>query len=357
MPNWKKVITSGSDAVLNSVTATTGFTGSLLGTASYATNAISASYAPAGNPFPYNGNAQISGSLGVTGSFAVQTYDGIFANAFVDAIRISDGGRAIYDIFGTGSIDAGGRVLIDNMFLPSLGWLTRTMFDGTANSSIDWNTRIAYDATGTTYAIDWGNRSALDGGGIQSISWDSRGLIDEAGTDALNWDVISNNYKIATSTYLKKLISTGTQELFSDVPTVSFNYEGEVIGGQLDGTVAQFDLVYLETDGKWYPVTQATTDCSKLLGICALTGVKPEIILEGSITVNDGSGIDTPQVQLIDHGLPIYIRESAGNTMSTNVPTTAGQYVRILGHAYYQNIGTPENWVMKFRPSNEWYVI
>ena len=39
MPNWKKVITSGSDAVLTSVTATAGFTGSLLGTASFATTA------------------------------------------------------------------------------------------------------------------------------------------------------------------------------------------------------------------------------------------------------------------------------------------------------------------------------
>ena len=41
MPNWKKIIVSGSDAQLNSVNATS-FTGSLLGTAS---NAISASYA------------------------------------------------------------------------------------------------------------------------------------------------------------------------------------------------------------------------------------------------------------------------------------------------------------------------
>ena len=45
MPNWKKVIVSGSSAALTSVTATAGFTGSLLGTASYATQALSASFA------------------------------------------------------------------------------------------------------------------------------------------------------------------------------------------------------------------------------------------------------------------------------------------------------------------------
>ena len=44
MPSWKKVIVSGSDAVLNALTVTNGITGSLHGTASWAQNAITASY-------------------------------------------------------------------------------------------------------------------------------------------------------------------------------------------------------------------------------------------------------------------------------------------------------------------------
>jgi len=45
MPNWKKVVVSGSDAVLNSVTAsfTGSLTGALIGTASWATSALTAS--------------------------------------------------------------------------------------------------------------------------------------------------------------------------------------------------------------------------------------------------------------------------------------------------------------------------
>jgi hypothetical protein len=46
MPNWNKVVVSGSNASLNSLTVSNGITGSLLGTASYATQALSASYAP-----------------------------------------------------------------------------------------------------------------------------------------------------------------------------------------------------------------------------------------------------------------------------------------------------------------------
>jgi hypothetical protein len=71
MPSWKKLITSGSSALLLNVTAssfTGSFTGSFLGTGSYATNALSASYAPAGAAFPYVGTARITGSLLVSGS-------------------------------------------------------------------------------------------------------------------------------------------------------------------------------------------------------------------------------------------------------------------------------------------------
>lgn len=356
MPSWKKVITSGSDASLNSLNVTNGITGSLLGTASYATQALSASYAPGGgNVFPFNGDAQISGSLGVTGSFSIQTFDGI---NYVPAISLSNFSRTIYDVMGTSSFDADGRTLFDDMGIFAANWSGRTLLDSTGTvNSLAWNSRLLYD-TISSQSIDWALRLAYDTSGTNySIDWSSRLLADQSGFDVLSWDAITNNYKIDASTYLRKSIGSNTQESFSDVPATTFNYEGEEITGQVDGTATQFDLVYLETDGKWYPVTQATADCSKLLGICAFvagSGGNGKIILEGSITVNDGTYTDTPLVQLIDHGLPIYIRESAGNTMSTNVPTTAGQYVRILGHAYYQNTGTAEYWIMKFRPSHEW---
>ena len=60
---------SGSYAVTGSWRATA-FTGSLQGTASYATQALSASWAPGGgSAFPYTGSAGISGSLSIDGKF------------------------------------------------------------------------------------------------------------------------------------------------------------------------------------------------------------------------------------------------------------------------------------------------
>ena len=73
MPNWKKVIVSGSSAVLTSVTATAGFTGSLSGsaltatsasyatTSSYTFTALTASYVN-----PLNQNVIVTGSVNIS---------------------------------------------------------------------------------------------------------------------------------------------------------------------------------------------------------------------------------------------------------------------------------------------------
>jgi hypothetical protein len=100
MPNWNKVIVSGSNAGLNSVTAIAGLTGSLSGSA---TSAISSSYAltasfalngGGGAAFPFTGDAQINGSLGVTGSFnqaSASLASGLFAHAQgIDAYATGD---------------------------------------------------------------------------------------------------------------------------------------------------------------------------------------------------------------------------------------------------------------------------
>lgn len=66
MPNWKKVIVSGSDAALNSLTVTNGITGSLYGTSSWAEASETASYVN-----PLFQDVIITGSLTVSGSNSV----------------------------------------------------------------------------------------------------------------------------------------------------------------------------------------------------------------------------------------------------------------------------------------------
>ena len=74
MPSWKKVIVSGSDALLNTLTVTNGITGSLHGTASWARNSITSSFVTASNVFgPFGSNSVISASYAIfaeTASYA-----------------------------------------------------------------------------------------------------------------------------------------------------------------------------------------------------------------------------------------------------------------------------------------------
>lgn len=128
MPNWKKVITSGSDATLNSLIVTSGVTGSLFGTSSYA---VTASYAENGGVtqiiagtnvsiFPTNGKGivtisatAVNGSAGssVTASFTnlstwnfnhalgnrnvlIQVYDSIYNQIIPQTINLVDDNNA-----------------------------------------------------------------------------------------------------------------------------------------------------------------------------------------------------------------------------------------------------------------------
>jgi len=70
MPNWKKVITSGSNASLDTLTVTNGITGSLFGTSSYATSASRADSVP----LPGSGGGEILFNTGGVLSAANRIY-------------------------------------------------------------------------------------------------------------------------------------------------------------------------------------------------------------------------------------------------------------------------------------------
>ena len=84
MPNWKKLIVSGSDASLNSLTVATSvnaqsFTGSLFGTASWAEYTTTASFVTSSNVFgPFGPDSILSASYALTASFALNVSDNGF---------------------------------------------------------------------------------------------------------------------------------------------------------------------------------------------------------------------------------------------------------------------------------------
>jgi hypothetical protein len=120
-------------------------------------------------------------------------------------------------------------------------------------------------------------------------------------------------------------------------------------------------LVYLDAGNTWYPVDQNNTSATHMLGIAYNVGFNGTysgyVLLEGHLVIADYT---SPLVSGAATGLPIYIEDSTTTgTMSTTLPTTTGgnHIIRVLGYCYYNNQGDANQWMMKFRPSNDWVTI
>ena len=111
----------------------------------------------------------------------------------------------------------------------------------------------------------------------------------------------------------------------------------------------------LDTDGTWKGV-KATVGygADKMLGICVSVG-KSLVLIEGDVGVSDDD-TQGPYVAGADHGLPVYVSTTTSE-MTTTTPSGASSVVRVVGHIYYQSPNDANLWIMKFRPSNDWYEI
>jgi hypothetical protein len=284
--------------------------------------------------------------------------------------------RIAYDVSSTSSIDWTSRYLTDSYPITSVDWETKylnayDLVTSGATLSVDWNSRSLYSfrplpMPTSTLSVDWQNRTLNDSGGVTSLGWRDRVLYTPNGTTSLNW---ADDTILTSDVYQRDYKSAAIQDAVStNYNNPNSSYLGDVIEADgittfIDSTVTEGMLVYLHLGG-WYPVDQAGTRATHLLGIAHnLVSAPPNqsgwILLEGHVVISDTS-TSGPHVTSAGYGLPIYIEDSTTTgTMSTVVPTsTSGtNVVRVLGHCYQQNSGTTTLWMMKFRPSNDWVLI
>lgn len=199
---------------------------------------------------------------------------------------------------------------------------------------------------------------------LQDASFTSYGVLDYTLHNGGGYSHImrvqgNGNIGIGTSSPTVKLDTVGyvkdTKYIVNEQEpfTLTVNYSGDVIEGNIHGSVSQWDLVSLDPNGTWYGTDDTTINSTYLLGIYLGNISGDLILLEGHITVNEGIG-GSPDIQGLATGIPIYIRDGGVGDMSTTLPTTTGNYVRICGHAYYKSGGASDTYIMKFRPSNDW---
>ena len=171
------------------ISASTGFLGNLTGTASFATNALSASFAPSSPAFPFTGSAGISGSLTVTGSTLLlgpinQGQNNVLSGSVgLSAAIIASSGSVLFDRDGayTGAIITGGR---NNIIKPKFaGALSNRnvfgIFGGYVNTlDVGPNAEAnnMFGGYGNTLSCDYGVNTMV-GGNNNSISGNGHGML------------------------------------------------------------------------------------------------------------------------------------------------------------------------------------
>ena len=160
MPNWKKVIVSGSDATLTSVTATAGFTGSLQGTASYATYAANGGVTKilAGanvNLSPVNG----LGDVTVT-SFGTNLYNtatGSYGSFYDTGSVLASSATAVYSMsLSTTDISNGVFVSASN------GDVTRVKFTNAGTYNLQFSSQFSNTDNSNQDVIVWVRKNGVD---------------------------------------------------------------------------------------------------------------------------------------------------------------------------------------------------
>jgi hypothetical protein len=300
--------------------------------------------------------------------------------------------RSAYDTVDSQSIDWGSRLLkIDNgPGAYTVNWNAGILRDTNSKNSVDWQNRQlknnngdeilnwqsgvkitgsaivsgSFESTGSfkVYGAGTGfagpfaaievddanfSRKLYDySAGSASIDFGNRNLLTANGAPAISWDGSVGIY--TTNLYNSQTIDSATRgNLYG------FNVQGgqTLAESYFDIAVMDNDLVYLNTDGQWYQVDQTTNSSTKMLGIAkSVFSQTGSVLIEGDIVVTTGTGY--PAVANAGYGLPVYIKQGAGTAMDTTAPVSG--YVRLLGHCYYTPYAGSTEWIMKFRPSNEW---
>jgi len=367
----------GETQFTGSVSSLNGFTGSLFGTASWATNALTASYVL---------NA-ISSSFASTASYVLNTVSSSFsstasftpnaittASVSLNTITFTKGSGATFNItVDTGSGGGGGSVTINNNVDNYL--ITAT---GTANT-LNGEVGLQYSGSILINA----SRSQFGGAAVLNTTHQFRGLSsdinagfliqDPDGEDLLktegsvaNSDSIvtigdvggaGNSTKVQVIDVDNQILLTGkvlpNSIQIKNLPTSTAGYYD--IGSKIAngwGTVSGPALtagrvVYYSGSGNWAQAQANVSGSSRgLLGVVTELADQREILLEGVITIS-GSALFSGSI-----GQAVYLSAATAGQVTLTPATASNNIVRHIGYVTKNNSNQ-----MYFNPDSTYTVI
>jgi len=235
MPNWKKVITSGSIASLNTLTVSNGITGSLFGTATTASYAQTASFIAGGATIAIanGGTGQITNTLGFNALSPVTTRGDIIVRGATNNDRLalgtvgkilrSDGTDLVYttatyptttavstllyssaaNVISALATANNGILVTSATGVPSISaQLTYATTTGILTNTLSTNAGIAVTVTNTSTGVAALSQFALNNSAYNfSIQQLSTGY-------TTNGLIVANQSRIASNTISNMLINT-----------------------------------------------------------------------------------------------------------------------------------------------------
>jgi hypothetical protein len=296
-----------------SIISASSFTGSLFGTASWATNALTASFLPIGT-------YSITSSWAQSASNAVNARTASFVNNLNQNLSIT------------------GAVILSGSSLPELRVIGETQFTGSVNSLNGFTGSLlgtSSFATTSSYALNGGVTSIAAGSGI-SIN-QSTGNVTITNTGGGGG---------ATFPYTGSAIISGSLIVTGNLDTTQGGIDAIRIketsltnAGQYDRGVTLADtwsssgptltagrVVYLSGSGQWAEAVASTTGSSTgVLGVVTTTANQNDIVLHGLVRVSQSLAGFT-------NGKPVYLSPLTAGTVTETPPSTSGQVGRYVGY-------------------------
>lgn len=334
--NKLKILAGGN----NSITATTDGKVGILNTApSYALDVtgdanVSGAYRIDGNVFLSNLSNANSVSLGNGAGLSASGANNIFIGGQAGAVVTTGfantivGGNAGHSIVG----GSGNTVMGAGALGSNVSGTNNTVIGVSAGSSATagYNCLIGYQA-GTTLSTGTYNTCIGTGAGSTMIDTGSNNIVIGSGSPVIDVPASGTSNYLNIGNVIKGDMSTGHVNLTGDVtwvaPTVDHDAKGIIITGQAAVALVPGDVCYFNTSLQY---AKAMANSSTTL---------PAVVICIDTIAANGTGRFLVAGMYKDaslgytRGQPVYVSPTVAGLLSTIKPSTAGQFVEILGWA------------------------